>query len=132
MCHRIRADNDKVIASYGEEAVVQLAKKYALCVTGPALAQSADMKLAGDRDLWHHLELVSVFARMTPEAKEKVLTTLKQKGHHTLMCGDGANDVGALKQVISRLDASLLRVCVDVPLHSSNYKAVCPVLLCVC
>jgi cation-transporting ATPase 13A1 len=35
---------------------------------------------------------------MSPDDKERVLKRLKTQGHHTLMCGDGANDVGALKQ----------------------------------
>lgn len=35
---------------------------------------------------------------MSPEDKEAVLRALKEQGYHTLMCGDGANDVGALKQ----------------------------------
>lgn len=36
---------------------------------------------------------------MTPELKERVIVALKDNGHSPLMCGDGANDVGALKQV---------------------------------
>lgn len=35
---------------------------------------------------------------MTPDAKETVIECLHSVGKLCLMCGDGANDVGALKQ----------------------------------
>ena len=35
---------------------------------------------------------------MTPDAKETIIECMQSVGHLCLMCGDGANDVGALKQ----------------------------------
>merc|ERR1711862_990644 len=44
------------------------------------------------------MQYIQVFARMTPDAKETVIQCLHSVPKLCLMCGDGANDVGALKQ----------------------------------
>jgi manganese-transporting P-type ATPase len=64
-----------------------------LCVTGYALAKFKD-KPAFTQILRH----AWVYARVSPRQKEDILVGLKDAGYVTLMCGDGTNDVGALKQ----------------------------------
>jgi len=38
-----------------------------------------------------------IYARMSPENKANLVEALKSKGNKVLMCGDGANDTGALR-----------------------------------
>lgn len=64
-----------------------------LCVTGYALSKYKD-KAA----LPYLLRHTWVYARVSPKQKEEILLGLKDAGYTTLMCGDGTNDVGALKQ----------------------------------
>ncbi|BFZ56422.1 putative cation-transporting ATPase 1 [Savitreella phatthalungensis] len=67
-----------------------------LCVTGYALARFQDAEATTPlRQLIRH---AWVYARVSPTQKEFILTELKALGYMTLMCGDGTNDVGALKQ----------------------------------
>ncbi|KAK5582100.1 hypothetical protein RB653_003683 [Dictyostelium firmibasis] len=76
-----------------ENHLVELDKEYNLCIGGNSL----DLVI-GDNILEKELYLVKVFARVSPEQKQMILTNFKVNGHYTLMAGDGTNDVGALKQ----------------------------------
>uniref|UniRef100_H2YAS3 Cation-transporting ATPase n=1 Tax=Ciona savignyi TaxID=51511 RepID=H2YAS3_CIOSA len=67
---------------------------YDLCLTGDGLSylENFDSKYFG-----RILPNVRIFARVSPKQKEQIITSLKQLGLNVLMCGDGTNDVGALK-----------------------------------
>ena len=78
---------------------------YELAITGPALSLLISKPLfkALLPKLW-------VYARVSPSQKEAVLMAWKDTGYCTLMCGDGTNDVGALKHAhvgIALLDGTL-------------------------
>ena len=64
-----------------------------LCITGYALT-----KFKGQAALPTIYRYAWVYARVSPKQKEEILMGLKDLGYHTLMAGDGTNDVGALKQ----------------------------------
>ena len=67
-------------------------EKKDICITGYALAKFKDQRAYTSllRHTW-------VYARVSPKQKEEILLGLKDAGYTTLMCGDGTNDVGALK-----------------------------------
>ncbi|KYB27482.1 endoplasmic reticulum transmembrane helix translocase [Tribolium castaneum] len=71
-----------------------LVAKYDLCITGDALSY-----LRQNFNTFLNLIIphIKVFARFAPKQKEFVVVQMKSLGYTALMCGDGTNDVGALK-----------------------------------
>lgn len=53
---------------------------------------------AAQRILKELVPMVSVFARHAPRQKEAIIAAFNAGGYTTLMCGDGTNDVGALRR----------------------------------
>jgi cation-transporting ATPase 13A1 len=78
--------------------VESLAQKYMLGVTG----------LEMDKIQGHHLfekkhmifRYIKLFCRVNPKQKDDVVKMLIKAGHFPSMCGDGSNDVGALKRAV--------------------------------
>lgn len=58
---------------------------------------SADLKEMSDEELSAQIEDISVFARIEPLHKLRIVNALKSRGHVVAMTGDGVNDAPALK-----------------------------------
>lgn len=67
----------------------------------------------------------TVFARMSPEQKQSLVLELQDLGYYVAMCGDGANDCGALKAAHTGISLSEAESSVASPFTSRNPTIAC-------
>ena len=86
--------------AYDISKISVLKSSHSLCVTGSAL-DILQKRLDTNAKFATYLKAVcpyiTIFARVSPSQKEAIVLALNEAGLYTLMCGDGTNDVGALK-----------------------------------
>ncbi|KAL3201952.1 hypothetical protein MRX96_012220 [Rhipicephalus microplus] len=66
-----------------------------------------------------------VFARMLPEQKLQLIEALQELGHQVGMCGDGANDCGALKAAHAGISLSVAEASVASPFTAQRQNIQC-------
>ncbi|MBE5961408.1 MAG: cation-translocating P-type ATPase [Lachnospiraceae bacterium] len=75
-----------------------IAKQIGILKDGYLAVEGAEMESLSDEELKDFVENVSVYARVTPEHKIRIVRAWQQKGKIVAMTGDGVNDAPALKQ----------------------------------
>ena len=83
----ISGDNPETVSDVALRAGIENAERFIDAGT-----------LETDEDFLNAVENYTVFGRVTPDQKKKLILAFQQKGHTVAMTGDGVNDVLAMKQ----------------------------------
>lgn len=83
----ISGDNPQTVSSIGKRTGLPNSEKF---VDASTIFTQEEMEQAVEKN--------TVFGRVTPKQKLKIVEILKKKGHTVAMTGDGVNDVMALKE----------------------------------
>lgn len=86
----------KIISGDNPSTVSALAKQAQFDISG-GVVSGIDLAGMTDTEFDHAVEHTSVFGRITPDQKERIVKVLQGQGHYVAMVGDGVNDVLSLK-----------------------------------
>ena len=82
---------DHIDTAFAIARELGIAKKLDECMTGEELEKTSDVQLK------EKLKRTSVFARVSPEHKVRIVKALKETGNIAAMTGDGVNDAPSLR-----------------------------------
>jgi Ca2+-transporting ATPase len=77
---------------------IAIAKQLGIYDGTSKVLSGAELDCLSDEELSGIVEEVSIFARVTPEHKLRIVTAFQRHGHIVAMTGDGVNDTPAIKQ----------------------------------
>ena len=101
---------------------------FSVALTGQAfqfLVKEAETSRKASLLLKACIEKAKVYGRMSPELKSLLVEKLQGLGHLVLMCGDGANDCGALKAADVGISLSEAEASIAAPFTSKIQDVSC-------
>ncbi len=96
-CRRAMIDVAMVTGDHKETARA-VARELGILVPGKRLVEGRELETMTPAELAAQVENISVYARVSPRHKVKIVEALKARGHVVAMTGDGVNDAPALKR----------------------------------
>jgi cation-transporting ATPase E len=121
----------KVISGDDPRTVAALATQAGLEADDPVSGH--DLDPLDDDALDRLVARTTVFGRILPEQKERIVVSLRRQGHYVAMIGDGVNDARALKAaqvgVAMRSGSAVTRGVADIVLLDDSFASLLPARL---
>jgi cation-transporting P-type ATPase E len=118
----------KVVSGDDPRTVAALARQAGLDGGDPVTG--ADLDALTDREFDDVAARTTVFGRIAPEQKERLVASLRRQGRYVAMVGDGVNDARALKRahvgVAMRSGSAVTRDVADIVLTDDSLTALLP------
>ncbi len=118
----------KTVMITGDHALtaVEIAKQAGIFHSGDIALTGAELAAMTDDALAEIIEKVTVFARVSPADKLRIVRAFKAKGHVVAMTGDGVNDAPAVKEAdigvsMGITGTDVTRSAADVVLLDDNF-----------
>ena len=89
------------------EDIKNFSKEYMLCIANDEYKKLDNIKIKIPA-IYSIIPFIKLFSRMSKSNKIQIISDLKSSGRNPLMCGDGTNDVGALK--LAKVGVTLLNI----------------------
>lgn len=81
-----------------KKTALYIAKETGIYHDGDLIVSGEELDQLSDEDLYHKIDKISVYSRLTPTHKIRIVEAWQKKGAIVAMTGDGINDAPALKQ----------------------------------
>jgi Ca2+-transporting ATPase len=108
---------------------VAVAKEVGIFKEGDLVLTGTELDKLSDTEFEQEVEKVSVYARVSPEHKLRIVNAWKKKGHIVAMTGDGVNDAPAVKSAdvgvsMGITGTDVTKEASDVILNDDNFATI--------
>ena len=115
------------------KTAIAIAKQLHIYRSGDLALTGQDISDLSDQALSQRLTKATVFARVTPQDKIRLVRLLQERGHTVAMTGDGVNDAPALKQAnvgiaMEQTGTDVAKEASDVILMDDNFTTIVPAI----